>query len=492
MRFSENELRDFVNTIPTPAWSSALDGCADFFNQAWLDYTGLSPEQSLQWGWKGAIHPDDLPIILGAFEKAVNSELPFEVEGRFRRSDGEFRWFLVRGSPLRDVSGKVVKWCGTNTEIDDRKRAEEALRRSEASLRDSEQRFRLIIEGIGGQVAIMSAQGEVEFVNNQVLEYFGKTVEDLKGWSTSNAVHPDDLPHAVAAWMHSVETGDPYDVDHRLRRADGAYRWYHSRGLSLRDAEGRIVRWYNLLTDIHERKKAEEKVRRSEAYLAEAQKLSRTGSAGWDIATREIYWSQETFRIYELKPTTKITSELIVQRTHPEDRSAVQEVFERVSREQTEFDLEHRILMPDGCIKYLRVMGHPSVDDSGRLELVGAVTDITERKHAEQALRRSEADLLEAQRISQTGSWRHDISTGRVIVSPEVYRIYDIKPDEDASRTEFFFNRCHPEDRKRVVELFERSEREKSDFQVDNRIARPDGTIKHLHSLGHPVLNESG
>src|SRR5215472_7691226 len=149
---------------------------------------------------------------------------------------------------------------------------------TERKLRESEESFRLIVDGIAGLVAISTAEGEIEFVNKQVLQYFGKTFEELKGWATSDAVHPDDLPKAVTAWRHSVETGDPYDVDHRLRRADGAYLWF------------------NLLTDIHERKKAEEKVRRSEAYLAEAQKLSRTGSAGWDIRTREIYWSQETFR----------------------------------------------------------------------------------------------------------------------------------------------------------------------------------------------------
>ena len=363
---------------------------------------------------------------------------------------------------------------------------------TERKLRESEESFRLIVDGIAGLVAISTAEGEIEFVNNQVLQYFGKTLEELKGWATSDAVHPDDLPKAVTAWRHSVETGDPYDVDHRLRRADGAYLWFHSRGICLRDANGRIVRWYNLLTDIDERKRAEEQLRRSEAYLSKAQKLSHTGSAGWDVETREIYWSEETFRIYELDPKTTVTSELIVQRTHPEDRSAVQEVFERASREQAEFDLEHRIVMRDGSIKYLRVMGHPSVDDSGRLEMVGAVADITARKHAEQALRQSEADLLEAQRLSHTGSFKHDISTGKVIVSPEFYRIYGITPDEDASSTEFCFSRFHPDDRERVVELFEKAEIEKTDFQVDHRIVLPNETIKHLHCVGHPILNESG
>ena len=146
--------------------------------------------------------------------------------------------------------------------IEDLKRAEEVLRESEKSVR-------LIVDGIAGLVAIMTPEGEVEFVNNQVLEYFGKPLEELKGWATSDAVHPDDLPQVVAAWRHSVETGDPYDVDHRLRRADGAYRWFHIRGLPLRDTEGRIVRWYNLLTDIDERKRAEEKLHDENVALRE-------------------------------------------------------------------------------------------------------------------------------------------------------------------------------------------------------------------------------
>src|SRR5216684_1096428 len=256
------DIRLVVDTIPALVWSILPDGSAEFFNQRWLEYTGLSAVQALGWGWKIAIHPDDLSRVLETFHDALNLSLPFEVEGRFRQFDGEFGWFLFRGSPLLDGSGRVVRWYGTNTDIEDRKRAEAVLRESEKSLR-------LIVDGIAGLVAIMTPEGEVEFVNNQVLEYFGKTLEELKGWSTSDAVHPDDLPQAVTAWRHSVETGDPYDVDHRLRRADGAYRWFHSRGLALRDANGRIVRWYNLLTDIDQRRRAEEKLRNENVALRE-------------------------------------------------------------------------------------------------------------------------------------------------------------------------------------------------------------------------------
>ena len=137
---------------------------------------------------------------------------------------------------------------------------------------DTEQRLREIVDSIPGLVVLLTAEGQVEFVNRKGLEYFGKTLEELKSWQTADVVPPDDVPPALTAWRHSVETGHPYDFDHRLRRADGVYRWFHSAALPLTDAKGHIVRWYNLLTDIDDRKRAEEKLRRSEAYLSEAQK----------------------------------------------------------------------------------------------------------------------------------------------------------------------------------------------------------------------------
>src|ERR1700730_14378011 len=161
------DIRLVVDTIPTLAWSARPDGTAEFFNQRWLDYTGLSAEQALDWGWKVAIHPDDLPRMLEIFHEALSLGRAFEVEGRFRRWDGEFRWFLFRGNPLLDESGKVVKWYGTNTDLEDRKRAEEALRASETNLR-------LIVESIAGLVAIMTSAGEVEGVNRQALKDVGK------------------------------------------------------------------------------------------------------------------------------------------------------------------------------------------------------------------------------------------------------------------------------------------------------------------------------
>jgi PAS domain S-box-containing protein len=235
-----------------------------------------------------------------------------------------------------------------------------------------------------------------------------------------------------------------------------------------------------------------EELRRRESYLAEAQSLSRTGSFGWKPSKGEIIWSEETFRIFQYDRSTKPTVELVLQRAHPGDAAPMQQTIERASQDGKDFDLECRLLMPDGSVKHVHIVAHAEKDESGELEFVGAVMDTTESKRAEKKLRRSEESLLEGQKLSRTGSWRHDVVSGAVTVSPEIYRIHDIKPDDGASNTEFFFSRFHPEDRKRVVELFERAEIEKTEFQVDYRIVLPDGTIKHLHTIGRPILNEPG
>src|ERR1700730_9711602 len=233
-------------------------------------------------------------------------------------------------------------------------------------------------------------------------------------------------------------------------------------------------------------------LQQSEAFLAEAQRLSKTGSFGWCVTTGEIRWSEETFRIFQYERSTKPTVELVLQRVHPEDAPFVQQTIERASQDANDFDHEYRLVMPDGSIKYVHVVAHALDHASNGIEFVGAVMDTTESKHVEKKLRRSEESLLEAQKLSHTGSWRHELASGMVTVSPEIYRIHDIGPDEDPYNTEFFFSKFHPEDRTRVVELFQRAEIEKTEFQVDYRIVLPDGTIKYLYTIGRPILNESG
>jgi formate hydrogenlyase transcriptional activator len=246
----EGRLQTIIDTVPVMAWSARADGSIDFFNEQWHKYTGLTPEQSLNWGWKVAKHPEDLPRIQKALEKAAATGQPFEVEGRIRRQDGIFRWFLIRCNPQRDQSGAVVRWYGTDIDIEERKRAEDAVRANEQNLR-------LIIDSIPGSVFTANAAGELEVINHQALHYTGAAPEDIKNWQEGGTLHPEDRPRVVEAWNRAMKTGEPVDVEARNRGSDGTYGWVHMRNRPQRDADGRIVRWYNLMTDIDKRKRAE-------------------------------------------------------------------------------------------------------------------------------------------------------------------------------------------------------------------------------------------
>ncbi len=255
-----------------------------------------------------------------------------------------------------------------------------------------------------------------------------------------------------------------------------------------------LTSWVERRSAAQSLERQEEKLRRSEAYLAEAQRLSHTGSFGWTMATGEIIWSEETFRIFDYDPANKPTVEAILRRTHPEDKAFVQETIDQIAKDSKAFDFKHRLLMPDGTVKYLRVVGHSLTNDGpGNVEFVGAVMDITAAKQVEQTLREREAYLAEAQRLAHTGSgaWRV-LGEEALYLSEEWYRIYGFDPKQGLSAWQDRLQRMHPEDRARVGEIKDRATREKSDYEVDHRILLPDGTVKYTHTVGHPVLNASG
>jgi len=183
---------------------------------------------------------------------------------------------------------------------------------------------------------------------------------------------------------------------------------------------------------------------------------------------------------------------LVLQRIHPDDRHLVQQIIDDASEERAYLDFEHRLMMPDGSVKHLHVMARALKPSSGKLEFVGAVTDITAAKQAEEKLRRNEWNLLEAQRLGRLGSWSLDVSSGTVTNTPEIWRAFGLKPGEDCSRPDFWFDRIHPEDRKRVRDLFEKCLVEKTDYEAEFRVLRPDGTISYQHAVGRPIVNEAG
>src|SRR5229473_3823656 len=238
----------------------------------------------------------------------------------------------------------------------------------------------------------------------------------------------------------------------------------------------------------------EEKLQQSEAYLSEAQRLSHTGSFGWRVSTGEIIWSEETFRIFQYDRLTKPTVELVLQRVHPEDAALVRQTIGRAAQDGKDFDFEHRLLMPDGSVKHVHVVAHAERDESGELEFVGAVMDTTETKRAEEALRRSETYLAEAQRLSHTGSWACNIATGEMIHSSEEHhRLFGLDPEMGGIPSfEEFYRRIHPEDRDRASDNLERAIRGGTHVEEHFRVVLPEGTTRYMYGIGHPALKPSG
>lgn len=373
---------------------------------------------------------------------------------------------------------------GMGTDMGDRNRAT-------ATVGKGDQLFQLIVDSIPGLVCTMSPSGEVQLLNRQVLEYFGKTTEELKAWATSDAVHPDDLPRVLAAFEKSIETGQPYDIEHRCRRADGIYRWFQVRALPTRDTNGHITGWYILLTDIEDRKRAEETIRSSEQSL----RLIVDNIPGFVVTTTpagEIELANQQILDYFGRTLDGLRDWETGDVIHPDDLPKVLTEWKLSVETGRPHEIENRLRRFDGVYRWFHVRGLPLMEDGRIIRWYILFTDIEGLKTTEHKLRRSEASLLEAQRLGHTGSWSLDIASGIVFTSPELLRVFAARPDEDCQSPDFWFNRIHPDDRGRVRELFERCVLEKTEYKTDYRLLLPDGTIKHQHSIGYPVLSATG
>jgi PAS domain S-box-containing protein len=277
LRLNERELRTLVEAIPAYVGTNLPDGSVDFISQSWLDYTGFSRDQGIGWGWGRAIHPEDFDRVLANWRAAVAAGTPVEHELRCRRADGAYHWFLYRGLPLRDDRGNIVKWYGTLMNID-------ALKETESALQMREHELVGIIETIPSMLWSTSPTGEPTHNSQRLREYVGASFEDFvnRGWVSF--IHPDDREGTAKAFFRAIETGGSYNVIHRVRRADGEYRWHQTRGEPLRDPHGGIIQWYGLSIDIDERKRAEDHLRDTRIRLAKASRLATVAELSGSIA----------------------------------------------------------------------------------------------------------------------------------------------------------------------------------------------------------------
>ncbi|MGE0823453.1 MAG: sigma 54-interacting transcriptional regulator [Candidatus Binatia bacterium] len=398
---SEDQFRRMIDTIPTLAsWSCRPDGATAFLNQRWLDYTGLSAEDTQGFGWLAAFHPQDLAAHQDNWHRAVAAGEAFEHEARLQRADGAYRWFLHRGVPWRDDAGHITQWYGTSTDIEDRKQVEQ----------------------------VRTEQARQAAVRADVSAAFSKPAdlrEILRGCAEAIVRH---VGAAFARLWTPTEDGDMLE----LQASAGLYT--HLDGLHSRIPVGQL------------------KI----GLIAAERKPHLTNDVTNDAQVTDQVWAR--------------SEGMVAFAGYP--------------------------LIVEGRLIGVMAMFARERLSAATLDTLGSVADLIaqgiERKHAEEKLRRSEANLLEAQRLSRTGSWTHDVSSGTVTTSPEALRIFGVKPDEDPSTAEFFFTRIHSEDRPLEVRNYERARLAKASFESEYRIVLPDGSIKHVHNIGHPIVNEAG
>jgi len=280
---SEENLSLIINSLPVLVWSARPDGSADFVNKSWLDYAGRPADQILGWGFLDLYHPDDIPGMVDIWKRDLEHSDHTVLKGRIRGADGKYRWFYFSGRKLVDANG-VVRWFGVNIDIEDLQYAENALRQSEAALRESEHKLNLIINTIPAMAWSCTSDGRLEYFNQNLIDYVGLPFEEIVGFGFYRMFHPDDVEPMRMAWDDIVASKKSRPVDARIRRADGEYRWFNLRQSPLLDPDGNVVRWYGVVVDIEDRKRAEESLRQSQSELAHVTRMTATGELAVSIA----------------------------------------------------------------------------------------------------------------------------------------------------------------------------------------------------------------
>jgi PAS domain S-box-containing protein len=439
LRARELNFQLIVDSFPAPVAVITPTGQVEALNQPVLEYFGKSFEELTGWASSDPVHPDDRSHVIEVRQKALERGETYEVESRHRRVDGVYRWFHVRGFPLKDTDGRILRWCVLLTDIDDRKRAEAQLAgenrllemvASSCTLTDVLTALCEFVEDTSadchcgvylidwrgpkfriGAVPSLPATfndstdglpvcratgpcGQAALLRQQVI------VTDLKTdplWQES-MIRPVALAHGLRShWSTPIYARDG--------RVLGTFAIFHREPASPTQVQQDLIAQVTHIASIAiERALSEAALRQSEAFLAEAQHLSRIGSFAWRVATNEITWSEQLYRIFEFDPHVTVTLELIGTRVHPEDLTLLHDMIERASSAASDFQYEHRLLMPDHSIKYLHMIAHGTRNEEGELEYIGATQDVTERRLSEEALGKARSELAHVARVMSLGA----------------------------------------------------------------------------------------
>jgi PAS domain S-box-containing protein len=386
---------------------------------------------------------------------------------------------------------------GTVQDITDRKGTEEALRTALDKVKNSEARLRQVIDTIPTLAWCNFADGPNEFLNKRWHEFTGLSPEESHGWGWQAAFHPDDIPRLMETWRALLASGEPGEMEARLRRHDGAFRWFLIRVEPLRDETGTILRWYGTSTDIESLKHTQEqlredeqRLRRSQFYLSEGERLAHMGTwaspgARWPEDS-DMYWSDENYNIYGLDPARGAPNlDQLLTLIHPQDRASMAEAITAMYEQRSGCDITKRVIRPDGELRHLRSVAIPVVEEGVFKGFRGTTMDVTEHELLTQELRREQAYLAEAQGLTHVGSWACNLVTRQIFhSSDENARIYGFDPSQGPMPFDSHYHSILAEDEPAIRAQLETAIRVGADYDVQFRIRRTDGVIRCLRAIG--------